>query len=185
VRAAEALGEALSGSDAAQCIEGCFSMLATRFDSRLGGFGGAPKFPRPAEINLLLVEHLRSSEERGASSAGASTSTSGAPELPLHTGGQTSMLFCSVQQDVPFMQPIKDLHLSSCLPRALCAKRHDVAFSSARQRPQGASTNMYILPGESSTALIGLSTRGYGDEGVLSGRGVAWRRAQEGRAGHG
>eukprot|EP00197_Chlamydomonas_leiostraca_P004455 CAMPEP_0202859470 /NCGR_PEP_ID=MMETSP1391-20130828/1566_1 /ASSEMBLY_ACC=CAM_ASM_000867 /TAXON_ID=1034604 /ORGANISM="Chlamydomonas leiostraca, Strain SAG 11-49" /LENGTH=819 /DNA_ID=CAMNT_0049538503 /DNA_START=158 /DNA_END=2617 /DNA_ORIENTATION=- len=31
--------------------------LARRFDARLGGFGGAPKFPRPAEINALLAAH--------------------------------------------------------------------------------------------------------------------------------
>lgn len=66
--------QGLESSEAAQCIERCYAMLASRFDSRLGGFGGAPKFPRPAEINLLLVEHLRSEDDRAASSAGSSTS---------------------------------------------------------------------------------------------------------------
>jgi uncharacterized protein YyaL (SSP411 family) len=28
--------------------------MAARFDSKLGGFGSAPKFPRPSELNLLF-----------------------------------------------------------------------------------------------------------------------------------
>ncbi len=59
---------------AGRFIESCYSMLASRFDPTLGGFGAAPKFPRPAEINLLLVEHLRASQDREASSATASSS---------------------------------------------------------------------------------------------------------------
>lgn len=35
-------------------------MLGRRFDPEQGGFGNAPKFPRPAEINALLHDHLRS-----------------------------------------------------------------------------------------------------------------------------
>ncbi|BDA44314.1 Spermatogenesis-associated protein 20 [Coccomyxa sp. Obi] len=54
---------------AGRYIESCYSALARRFDATLGGFGAAPKFPRPAEINLLLVEHLRVSQGREAPSA--------------------------------------------------------------------------------------------------------------------
>jgi len=35
-------------------ITSCTKYLAKNFDSKLGGFGGAPKFPRPSEINHLL-----------------------------------------------------------------------------------------------------------------------------------
>jgi uncharacterized protein YyaL (SSP411 family) len=38
--------------------------LEERFDPRHGGFGGAPKFPRPAELAFLLREHQRR-ERRG------------------------------------------------------------------------------------------------------------------------
>eukprot|EP00850_Spirogloea_muscicola_P011628 SM000073S21404 [mRNA] locus=s73:76458:81626:- [translate_table: standard] len=38
--------------------------LSDRYDSRLGGFGSAPKFPRPSEINILLRQHLRSKQQR-------------------------------------------------------------------------------------------------------------------------
>ncbi|PSC67095.1 spermatogenesis-associated 20, partial [Micractinium conductrix] len=33
--------------------------LTQRFDAQRGGFGGAPKFPRPAELNALLAQHER------------------------------------------------------------------------------------------------------------------------------
>ncbi len=35
-------------------FESCFYQFRRAFDSRLGGFGGAPKFPRPAAYNFLL-----------------------------------------------------------------------------------------------------------------------------------
>ena len=49
----------LTEGEAAEAMDLCTRMLASRFDSRHGGFGGAPKFPRPAEINALLHQHLR------------------------------------------------------------------------------------------------------------------------------
>ena len=36
--------------------------LSDRFDSVDGGFGGAPKFPRPSYVECLLVHHLRTGE---------------------------------------------------------------------------------------------------------------------------
>lgn len=36
-----------------------------------GGFGGAPKFPRPAEINLLLTQHARLAAAGQTDAAGA------------------------------------------------------------------------------------------------------------------
>jgi uncharacterized protein len=40
------------------------------FDPRLGGFGGAPKFPRPAELLFLLREYARTGREAGAGGEG-------------------------------------------------------------------------------------------------------------------
>ena len=72
MHAAGGLTELPEGT-AGQFIESCYSQLAGRFDPTLGGFGAAPKFPRPAEINLLLVENLRASHGSEASSATASS----------------------------------------------------------------------------------------------------------------
>ena len=46
-------GAGLDSSPVTQCAD----MLARAFDSRDGGFGGAPKFPHPVNIELLLNLH--------------------------------------------------------------------------------------------------------------------------------
>ena len=51
--------EALDAAQQAAAIDGCVAKLASRFDARLGGFGPAPKFPRPSELNVLHHEYAR------------------------------------------------------------------------------------------------------------------------------
>ena len=43
-------------------VESCADMLARAFDPRDGGFGGAPKFPHPGNIELLLSRHALNGE---------------------------------------------------------------------------------------------------------------------------
>jgi uncharacterized protein YyaL (SSP411 family) len=52
---------ALPGPDA---IVQAVSALASSFDSANGGFGGAPKFPRPAALALLARHHRRTRDPR-------------------------------------------------------------------------------------------------------------------------
>ncbi|MCZ2153254.1 MAG: thioredoxin domain-containing protein, partial [Bryobacterales bacterium] len=42
---------------AEKTIAACFTALRRGFDQRLGGFGGAPKFPRPSVFDFLLRYH--------------------------------------------------------------------------------------------------------------------------------
>ena len=49
----------LSDTEAAAALDKCTRQLAGRYDAESGGFGGAPKFPRPSELNALLCDHLR------------------------------------------------------------------------------------------------------------------------------
>lgn len=45
-------------------LDSCFYQFRRSFDSRLGGFGGAPKFPRPATMNFLFrYASFRKNEE--------------------------------------------------------------------------------------------------------------------------
>jgi hypothetical protein len=53
-------GEAGSGKDV---LDAAFHSFRRAFDPRLGGFGGAPKFPRPSVLNFLLRYHARTHEE--------------------------------------------------------------------------------------------------------------------------
>ncbi|XP_044494820.1 spermatogenesis-associated protein 20 [Mangifera indica] len=46
----------------------CAEQLSETYDSRFGGFGSAPKFPRPVEIQLTLY-HSKKLEETGKSNA--------------------------------------------------------------------------------------------------------------------
>ena len=42
------------------------AQFAAAFDARRGGFGDAPKFPRPSELLFLLREHARTGDDRRA-----------------------------------------------------------------------------------------------------------------------
>ena len=64
--------EDLSDGQAIIAMDSCAQMMAARYDDRLGGFGSAPKFPRPAEMNLLLVQHLRAKAAGSKLEAGQS-----------------------------------------------------------------------------------------------------------------
>ena len=66
-------GGLISDTAASQAMDKCARQLASRFDAENGGFGSAPRFPRPAEINVLLCSHTRST-------AGGATVESRAPE---------------------------------------------------------------------------------------------------------
>lgn len=71
--AIEQLSEALSASAKSnslpvglpqKALELCAEQLAETYDSKFGGFGSAPKFPRPVEIQLMLY-HSKKVEEAG------------------------------------------------------------------------------------------------------------------------
>ncbi|XP_057461629.1 uncharacterized protein LOC130751906 [Actinidia eriantha] len=71
--AIEQLSEALSASANSnrladglprKALELCAEQLAGTYDSNFGGFGSAPKFPRPVEIQLMLY-HSKKLEEAG------------------------------------------------------------------------------------------------------------------------
>jgi uncharacterized protein len=60
---AEAIRQASSSADAGtldpSIDDDAFSAIASRFDPRWGGFGGAPKFPQPTVLRWLLRQHVR------------------------------------------------------------------------------------------------------------------------------
>jgi len=67
-RAAESVGERLALGGApeparsvpgVEALDGAVRDFLASHDSRHGGFGGAPKFPRPSELLFLLAEHRR------------------------------------------------------------------------------------------------------------------------------
>jgi hypothetical protein len=53
-------GGAKSGAAEKSALDAAFSQLARTFDEELGGFGGAPKFPRPVTLNFLFRHYAGS-----------------------------------------------------------------------------------------------------------------------------
>ena len=47
----------------AATLDSGFAIFRRSFDARLGGFGGAPKFPRPSVFNFLLRYHVRTKND--------------------------------------------------------------------------------------------------------------------------
>jgi uncharacterized protein len=45
-------------------LDDAFGGLASRYDGRHGGFGGAPKFPQPMSLEVLLRHHARTGDEQ-------------------------------------------------------------------------------------------------------------------------
>ncbi len=54
---------AASGTSAMDAVETAYRHFARSFDPRHGGFGGAPKFPRPSVLNFLLRYHAQTKDE--------------------------------------------------------------------------------------------------------------------------
>ncbi len=61
LRAQSDAGEA--GQPDAAAIESCFQHYRRTFDAKLGGFGNAPKFPRPVALEFLLRYYARTKNE--------------------------------------------------------------------------------------------------------------------------
>eukprot|EP00249_Psilotum_nudum_P022111 c28378_g1_i1 orf=179-2719(+) len=76
--ATASVGELVEGLPQ-QPVQQCANQLSKGFDKKLGGFGGAPKFPRPVEINLMLRHYKRLDQ------LGKDTAASKALEMALHT----------------------------------------------------------------------------------------------------
>ncbi len=74
----------LPGADA---LQRTVQQFRQSFDARHGGFGDAPKFPRPSELLLLLREHARTGDKDAASMALATLRAMAVGGMRDHVGG--------------------------------------------------------------------------------------------------
>ena len=72
---------------AADTLAAGVAQFEQAFDAAHGGFGGAPKFPRPAELLFLLREHARTAERRPLDMAAATLRAMARGGLHDHLGG--------------------------------------------------------------------------------------------------
>ena len=66
---AGAASRPLSGELSAAPLKLAVEHAAQTYDAQFGGFGGAPKFPHPADLELLLRRHAATGEPRGGEMA--------------------------------------------------------------------------------------------------------------------
>ncbi len=52
-----------AGAPSPDALDACFHYFERTFDARLGGFGNAPKFPRPVILNFLFRYHARTGND--------------------------------------------------------------------------------------------------------------------------
>jgi uncharacterized protein YyaL (SSP411 family) len=75
-------------------ISHCATSFEQRFDSRLGGFGSAPKFPRPSELLALMTEYARLISINKEDEA-RKLITCASAILPLRKWRRRTVFFCS------------------------------------------------------------------------------------------
>ena len=68
-------------------LEAAVSQFQAAFDLRQGGFGNAPKFPRPSELLFLLREHARTGSQAPLSMAAATLKAMAVGGMRDHIGG--------------------------------------------------------------------------------------------------
>jgi uncharacterized protein YyaL (SSP411 family) len=76
--------EGVAGADA---LARTVAQFRQSFDARRGGFGDAPKFPRPSELLLLLREHARSGDQEAQAMVLATLHAMALGGLRDHVGG--------------------------------------------------------------------------------------------------
>ena len=70
-----------------EALEQGVTVVAQAFDATHGGFGGAPKFPRPSELFFLLREHARTGSVHARDMAVVTLSAMAAGGMRDHIGG--------------------------------------------------------------------------------------------------
>lgn len=68
-------------------LDHAYEQIKSGFDSRYGGFGGAPKFPRPVIFNFLLRHHSRTGQKDALEMTLATLRAMAAGGLHDHLGG--------------------------------------------------------------------------------------------------
>jgi len=89
--------------DPAACAK-AFRQLAAEYDAEFGGFGRAPKFPRPAVFNFLLRHGARTGESRAADMTYVTLRKMAAGGMYDHLGGGFHRYSVDAQWRVPHFE---------------------------------------------------------------------------------
>jgi uncharacterized protein YyaL (SSP411 family) len=101
--------------------------LAGRFDAERGGFGGAPKFPRPSYVEACLIHHARTADPAGLTMATVTLDAMASGGIYDHLAGG----FARYSVDAGWLVP----HFEKMLPdQALLARCYLHASSLTKRR---------------------------------------------------
>ena len=87
-----------------QLLHRAVDELAGRFDATWGGFGGAPKFPQPALVELCLRHHRLAGDERSLTLATTTLAAMAAGGIYDHLGGGFARYSTDVSWTVPHFE---------------------------------------------------------------------------------
>ena len=87
MQAAASASPAGDGAPGPDVLSRGVAAFAQAYDARHGGFGQAPKFPRPSELLFLLREHARTGEAAPADMAGHALRSMALGGMRDHVGG--------------------------------------------------------------------------------------------------
>ena len=94
-------GGTVAGSDT---LRSGVDQFVQAFDSTNGGFGGAPKFPRPAELLFLLREHVRTGDEQLRDMVGSTLRAMADGGMRDHVGGGFHRYSVDAQWRIPHFE---------------------------------------------------------------------------------
>ncbi len=100
--AAAAAGD--SGVPEAGVLDAARQDLLASHDARDGGFGGAPKFPRPSELLFLLREHRRTGDRASLDAVARTLGAMAAGGMRDHVGGGFHRYSVDAQWRVPHFE---------------------------------------------------------------------------------
>jgi hypothetical protein len=99
-----------------QLLDRAYRALSQRYDATHGGFGGAPKFPQPVTLELLLRHHVRTGEPRSLEMAVHTLRRMAAGGMRDHLGGGFHRYSVDARWLVPHFE--KMLYDNALLARA-------------------------------------------------------------------
>jgi uncharacterized protein YyaL (SSP411 family) len=121
-------------------LDTAFATMEGLFDAEWGGFGGAPKFPQPATIDVLLRHHHRTRNDVAATMARRTLDAMAAGGIHDHVGGG----FARYSVDAKWLVPHFEKMLYDNAQLASAYLNASVAFADSRYAGIAARTLDYV-----------------------------------------
>jgi uncharacterized protein YyaL (SSP411 family) len=116
-------------------LDKAFRLLQESFDAENAGFGGAPKFPMPVNLNFLLRYHARTGSQEAFDMARATLRAMSRGGIFDQVGGGFSRYSTDAQWRVPHFEKMlyDNAQIASCLVET-CQVRPDAELEEAARR---------------------------------------------------